>query len=277
MYNKQQAKVQDDEIYVDSYIRKRKINKPLNPMQKLGQKVQNMIPKMPNKMNNNKVRGVKNNKYQFNDEDRLSNFRALINHNYNVNNDVKGRYNRDVVNDVSFFSVLSSVCENDLVKEFKMKWSTKEKISKAQRKSNSNYKHGNRLDYRHISNWIPNEIIHHIDGDHTNNDESNLINIPGYIPDTNEIKTLGEWKRIVNCKLHEEIHRRACKDERELPTKDEIMDMINREYPKYFEDIRPKLKEHYEKLMIKDKYIEGNDELISKLERLKSIVNNEVN
>jgi hypothetical protein len=166
-------------------------------------------------------------------------------------------------------NVVSSVPSHPT--NFKMKWSTKEKISQAQRLSNSNYKHGNRLDYRHISNWIPNEIIHHIDGNHHNNSEDNLISIPGYIPDTNEIKTLGEWKRIVNCKLHEEIHRRACKDEVTLPSKDDILSMVDREYPNYYDEIRPKLLEHYESLKIRDKYIDGNSELEQKINKLRGM------
>jgi len=264
--NKQQPR--DDEILVNSYVRKKKMNKPMNvnPMQRLGQKFSSMMPKLPKlPKSGNRIKGRNNNKYNFSNSwaERFVNTQKLSKF---------GKFFPFVT--LKFFSVERAYA-SDRYGEFKMKWGAREKISKAQRENNSNYKHGNRLDYRHKSNWIPNEIIHHIDGNHNNNDEDNLISIPGYIPDTNEIKTLGEWKRIVNCKLHEEIHRRACKDEITLPSKEEILEMVNKEYPDYYEEIRPKLLEHYELLKIKDKYIKGNEELEQKINKIREVLNNE--
>lgn len=256
------SKVKDDEILVNSYVRKKTVPKALNPMQRLGQRFSSMMPKS-SRTTSVRVKGRNNNKYNF------SHSWVLTNSEDKVNTPRLTKF-------ASFFSVpayrrscATSSIYSKPISDFKMKWSTKEKISQAQRLSNSNYKHGNRLDYRYISNWIPNEIIHHIDGNHHNNSEDNLISIPGYIPDTNEINTLGEWKRIVNCKLHEEIHRRACKDEVTLPSKDDILSMVDREYPNYYDEVRPKLLEHYESLKIRDKYIDGNSELEQKISKLK--------
>ena len=269
MYN-QQPKVNKDEILVNSYVRKKKMNKPtnamskpLNPIQRLGQKVSSMMPKLPNM--SNRIKGRSNNKYNFS-HSRAERF---------VNTQKLSKFGKFFPFAMFKFFSVERAYASRRYGDFKMSWSAREKISKAQRENNSNYKHGNRLDYRHISNWIPNEIIHHIDGNHHNNNEDNLISIPGYIPDTNDIKTLSEWKRIVNCKLHEEIHRRACKDEITLPTKEEILEMVNKEYPNYYEEVRPKLLEHYDLLKIKDKYIEGNEELEQKINKIRGILKDE--
>ena len=63
-------------------------------------------------------------------------------------------------------------------KGFKQSPDHKKKIKKAQQgKNNSNYKHGNRIDYRKKIGAKADELIHHADGNRRNNSSSNLVRL----------------------------------------------------------------------------------------------------
>lgn len=63
-------------------------------------------------------------------------------------------------------------------KGYKQSAKHKANIKKAQQgKNNSNYKHGNRIDYRKKIGAKTNELIHHSDGNRQNNSPSNLVRL----------------------------------------------------------------------------------------------------
>ena len=148
-----------------------------------------------------------------------------------------------------------------------LSWMHKKKIAEKQKAKNSNYKHGGRKDYKTIAGTLHNEVAHHIDGNHRNNVAENLINIPGYIPDYKNITRLEQWKRPNNYtnKIHEKIHQKNSnsrkKGTHKLPTRDEVIALVEKEYPDYYNKTRVELQRKYELLQVKEKLIVNNQKL----------------
>jgi HNH endonuclease len=81
-------------------------------------------------------------------------------------------------------------------KGFKQSKTHKSNIAKAQEgKKNSNYKHGKRLDYRKVAGAEKGDgsIVHHKNGDHTDNRKSNLQKLKGKEPG---IKTSSQHEKM---------------------------------------------------------------------------------